>query len=127
MAVPTVYASVGSKQELVVALNDLIDEQADVAPIARRWSQFDDPLELLALAVRLTRQMNECCGDIIGVPKSASARPGPCTRPRSADALTRREYHPARKRPASSSFLLAADAGGLGRPDGRSAAAGAPA
>jgi hypothetical protein len=29
-------------------------------------------------------------------PKSASARPGPCTRPRSADALTRREYHPAR-------------------------------
>ena len=64
MAVPTVYASVGSKQELVVALNDLIDEQADVAPIARRLSQSDDPLELLALAVRLTRQMNECCGDI---------------------------------------------------------------
>jgi hypothetical protein len=66
VAVPTVYASVGSKQELVVALNDLIDEQADVAPIARRLSQSDDPLELLALAVRLTRQMNECCGDIIG-------------------------------------------------------------
>ena len=32
-------------------------------------------------------------------PKSASARPGPCTRPRSADALTRREYHPARQAP----------------------------
>jgi hypothetical protein len=32
-------------------------------------------------------------------PKSASARPGPCTRPRSADALTRREYHPARQTP----------------------------
>jgi hypothetical protein len=32
-------------------------------------------------------------------PGSASARPGPCTRPRSADALTRREYHPARQRP----------------------------
>jgi len=30
-------------------------------------------------------------------PKSASARPGPCTRPRSADALTQREYHPARQ------------------------------
>jgi hypothetical protein len=26
VAVPTVYASVGSKQELVVALNDLIEE-----------------------------------------------------------------------------------------------------
>jgi len=43
-------------------------------------------------------------------PGSASARPGPCTRPRSADALTRREYHPARQAPASSSFLLAAGA-----------------
>jgi hypothetical protein len=43
-------------------------------------------------------------------PKSASARPGPCTRPRSADALTRREYHPARPTPASRSFLLAAGA-----------------
>jgi hypothetical protein len=27
-------------------------------------------------------------------PKSASARPGPCTQPRSADALTRREIPP---------------------------------
>jgi hypothetical protein len=39
-------------------------------------------------------------------PKSASARPGPCTRPRSADALTRREYHPARQTPASRSVVL---------------------
>jgi hypothetical protein len=125
VAVPTVYASVGSKQELVVALNDLIDEQADVAPIARRLSQSDDPLELLALAVRLTRQMNECCDDIIGAPKSASARPGPCTRPRSADALTRREYHPARQTPASRSFVLGRQvAGELGRPGGALAACG---
>jgi hypothetical protein len=59
-------------------------------------------------------------------PKSASARPGPCTRPRSADALTQREYHPARQTPASRSFLLAADADGGGWPGGRPAAAGAP-
>ena len=32
-------------------------------------------------------------------PGSASARPGPCTRPRSAHALTRREYHPPRQTP----------------------------
>src|SRR4029453_7644982 len=43
---------------------------------------------------------NSATGRVWG-PKSASARPGPCTRPRSADALARREYHPARKRPAS--------------------------
>jgi AraC-like DNA-binding protein len=57
----------------------------------------------------------------IAGPGSASARPGPCTRPRSADALTRREYHPARQAPASSSFLLAADTDGRGRSgdDGR--------
>ncbi len=44
-------------------------------------------------------------------PGSASARPGPCTRPRSADALARREYHPARRRPASRSFVLGHVAG----------------
>ena len=41
---------------------------------------------------------NSTTGTVLG-PKSASARPGPCTRPRSADALTRRGYHPARERP----------------------------
>jgi hypothetical protein len=44
-------------------------------------------------------------GRVMG-PKSASARPGPCTWPRLADALTRREYHPARQASASSSFVL---------------------
>jgi AcrR family transcriptional regulator len=32
----TVYDSVGSKQELVARLNDLIDSEADIAAIARR-------------------------------------------------------------------------------------------
>jgi hypothetical protein len=36
---------------------------------------------------------NSTAGTVRG-PKSASARPGPCTRPRSADALTRREIPP---------------------------------
>ena len=48
---------------------------------------------------------NSATGTVRG-PKSASARPGPCTRPRSADALARREYHPARQAPASRSFVL---------------------
>jgi hypothetical protein len=48
---------------------------------------------------------NRAAGRVPG-PKSASARPGPCTRPRSADALTRREDHPARQTPASRSFVL---------------------
>jgi hypothetical protein len=53
-------------------------------------------------------------------PRSASARPGPCTRPRSADALTRREIPPgptdARRQARSSSPRRRR----LGRPgDGR--------
>jgi hypothetical protein len=56
---------------------------------------------------------NSPTGTVWG-PKSALARPGPCTRPRSADALTRREYHPARQTPTSRSFLLAAGADGPG-------------
>jgi hypothetical protein len=61
---------------------------------------------------------NSASGRVRG-PKSASARPGPCTRPRSADALTRRDYHPARQAPASSSFVLGRQvAGQLGRPKG---------
>jgi hypothetical protein len=57
-------------------------------------------------------------------PRSASARPGPCTRPRSADALTRREYHPARQRPASRHPTVVAVKRWPGRPvrpSGRSA------
>ena len=44
-------------------------------------------------------------------PKSASARPGPCTRPRSADALTRREIPPGPTGAGVKVGLLAADAG----------------
>jgi hypothetical protein len=58
-------------------------------------------LEGLRNRCRAVRRAGQNCtwdsaaGRVRG-PKSASARPGPCTRPRSADALTRREYHPAR-------------------------------
>ena len=54
-------------------------------------------------------------------PKSASARPGPCARPRSADALARREYHPARQTPGSSSFVLGRWRRPQGRPQGAAA------
>jgi hypothetical protein len=56
--------------------------------------------------------------------KSASARPGPCTRPRSADAPARRGYHPARQTAGVRSYLLAAVAASSGRPEGRLAACG---
>jgi AcrR family transcriptional regulator len=71
VAVQTVYSSVGSKAALVLALNDLIDEEAGVAALASELLEETDPSRLIAKAVHLTRQLNERCGDIVGVLLSA--------------------------------------------------------
>ena len=72
VAVQTIYASCGSKRDLVLALVDTIDEEADVAALAARQTQSDEPKEIVGLGVRLTRQLNERCGDIIGALLSAA-------------------------------------------------------
>lgn len=71
VAVQTIYSSVGSKTSLLLALNDLIDEEADVAQLADRLRAQTDPALLIAQAVHLTRQLNERCGDLIRVLLSA--------------------------------------------------------
>ena len=65
VAVQTIYSSVGSKAALVLALNDLIDEEADVAQLAAGILQESDPPRLVAQGIHLTRQLNERCGDLI--------------------------------------------------------------
>lgn len=72
VAVQTIYSSVGSKSKLVVALADLIDEEADIPELGRALGETDDPRELIARAVHLTRQLYERCGDIISVALSAA-------------------------------------------------------
>ena len=72
VAVQTIYGSCGSKQDLVMALADAIDEEADVAALGVQLADSGDPREALALGVRLTRQLNERCGDIIGTLLSAA-------------------------------------------------------
>ena len=72
VAVQTIYASCGSKRELLVALVDVVDEEADVAALARELAQSDDPHEIVALGARLTRQLHERSGDIVGTLLSAS-------------------------------------------------------
>jgi AcrR family transcriptional regulator len=74
VAIQTIYASCGSKRELLLALVDLVDEEADVATLARQVADSDDPREIIALGARLTRQLNERCGDIVGA--LISAPPG---------------------------------------------------
>jgi AcrR family transcriptional regulator len=73
VAVQTIYASFGSKRGLVLALIDLIDQEADVSALSRQLAESDDPHEIIRLGVRLTRQLNERCGDIIGALISAAA------------------------------------------------------
>jgi AcrR family transcriptional regulator len=77
VAVQTVYSSVGSKATLVLALNDLIDEEAGVEELRAELVDEGDPAQLVAKAVHLTRQLNERCGDIVRVLLSAEpAEPG---------------------------------------------------
>ena len=73
VAVQTIYASCGSKRQLVLALIDTIDEEADVASLAAELAQSDEPREIIALGVRITRQLNERCGDIISALLSAAS------------------------------------------------------
>jgi AcrR family transcriptional regulator len=61
----TVYDSIGSKQALVARLNDLIDEEAGIAGIARASAASDDPAEVAATSSRVTRSILEHCGDVI--------------------------------------------------------------
>jgi AcrR family transcriptional regulator len=61
----TVYDSIGSKQELVSRLNDLIDDEAGVAAITRAAAGSDDPREVAATSARVTRSILEHCADIL--------------------------------------------------------------
>jgi AcrR family transcriptional regulator len=61
----TVYDSVGSKQALVAALNDLIDLEADIPGIAMAAATSGDPAEVAATSARVTRSILEHCGDLI--------------------------------------------------------------
>jgi AcrR family transcriptional regulator len=61
----TVYDSVGSKQALVAALNDLIDAEAGIGAIVQANLRSDDPHEVAATSARVTRSILEHCADII--------------------------------------------------------------
>lgn len=73
VAVQTIYSSVGSKSALVLALGDLIEEEADVPRLSAELAEQTDPHQLIASGVHLTRQLNERCGDILGVLLSAAS------------------------------------------------------
>jgi len=70
--VQTIYNSVGGKGAVLLALNDVVDEVADVEPIQRRIGECEDPQEILRLVVRLRRQLMEGADDIIRILEAAA-------------------------------------------------------
>ena len=65
VAIQTIYARLGSKRGMLLALIDLIDEEAGVGPLAEEVTSAGTPLAALRAGVRLTRSFQERCGDII--------------------------------------------------------------
>jgi AcrR family transcriptional regulator len=72
VAVQTIYSSIGQKAAVAVSLVDLIDAEADIGPLLQQLPEIESPAEVIALMARVTRLINERCGDIIGVLRSAS-------------------------------------------------------
>lgn len=73
VAVPTVYASVGTKPELLRLLLDRVDEQARVADHVQRVLTASQPRDILAAQVALTRALVENAGPIIVALRSAAS------------------------------------------------------
>ena len=63
-AVQTIYDSVGPKHAIILALVDVIEEEAGVGEYRGRLAAADDPRELIALIVGLSRQFTERSGDV---------------------------------------------------------------
>ena len=61
----TVYDSIGSKQALVLRLNDLIDAEAGLGAIVGAAARSSDPRQVAATTAAVTRSILEHCGDII--------------------------------------------------------------
>ena len=72
VALPTVYASVGTKATLLRLLLDRIDEQAGVAELAASLMTSGDAGTALDLGIRITRQLAERCGDLLSALHSAA-------------------------------------------------------
>ncbi len=72
VAVPTVYASVGGKAALLMALLEYIDEHSDDPRSMAAIHSSTDPLEVIRLAVTVARRSAEQFGDIIIVLDAAA-------------------------------------------------------
>jgi AcrR family transcriptional regulator len=73
VALQTIYSRLGSKRGIVMALIDVIDEEAGVPEAAAAVMTASTPEEVLRAQNRLTRGLQERCGDIVGALIAAAA------------------------------------------------------
>lgn len=73
VAVQTIYSSIGPKPAIVLALVDLIDEEAGLQELLSQATAESDPRRILAWAVRIPFRFVERCGDIVAAMLSAAA------------------------------------------------------
>jgi AcrR family transcriptional regulator len=73
VAVQTIYTRLGSKRGIVMALLEVIDEEAGVREAAAAIAAGSTPADVLRTQNRLTRDLQERCGDIVGALIAAAA------------------------------------------------------
>jgi len=73
VAPQTIYATYGSKAGVLAGLPDLVDQEAGIVELFDARLDTRDPVELLRLLARTTRQIRERCGDVIKVLRSGAA------------------------------------------------------
>jgi AcrR family transcriptional regulator len=69
----TIYAHFDSKAGLLAGLVDLMDEEAGLPDLMAEAAELTDPVELLGLLARASRQVRERCGDIVTMLASGAA------------------------------------------------------
>lgn len=72
VSVPTIYASIGPKQAIVMALVDLIDREVGAPEVVAQIATEADPGRLIALGAGLNRRLQERFGDILESFRSAA-------------------------------------------------------
>jgi AcrR family transcriptional regulator len=66
VAVQTIYSRLGSKRGMLMALVDLIEQEAGRPQAAERVFAAKTPEAVLRASIQLTRGFQERCGDVIG-------------------------------------------------------------
>ena len=72
VAIPTIYKSIGTKLDLLAALNERVAADAEVADLIPHMLETRDPVELVGLQVTLSRRLSERAGDIIRAMETAA-------------------------------------------------------